>query len=72
MPRHHRLSGDRIGGGTWNTPVIDPELGMIFINAGNPFPDYAGNTRKGMNLFTNSVIALPFEKGRPVFGITGR
>lgn len=60
-------SGDRIGGGTWTTPVIDPELGMIYINAGNPFPDYAGNTRRGMNLFTNSVIALRMDTGKLVW-----
>src|SRR5262249_55055634 len=48
-------SGDRLGGGVWTTPAIDPELGLLYINAGNPIPAYSGNTRHGINLFTNST-----------------
>ena len=53
----------RFGGGIWTQPAIDPDLGLIFFNAGNPTPNYDGSSRKGMNLFTNSVIALRLETG---------
>jgi len=57
-------SGARAGGGVWTTPAIDPELGLIYVNAGNPSPDYDGSARLGMNLFTNSTIALKLSTGK--------
>ena len=51
------------GGGIWTQPAIDPELGLIYVNAGNPSPNYDGSSRKGMNLFTNS-IARPAARHR--------
>ena len=56
-------SGARAGGGIWTPPAIDPELGLIYFNAGNPSPDYDGSARHGMNLFTNATIALDLETG---------
>ena len=56
--------GSRSGGGIWSPPAIDPELGLLYVNAGNPSPDYDGSARKGMNLFTNSIIALRMQTGR--------
>ena len=57
-------SGARAGGGIWSPPAIDPELGLLYVNAGNPSPDYDGSARKGMNLFTNAIIALQLQTGR--------
>ena len=37
---------------------------MLYINTGNPSPDYDGSGRPGMNLFTNATIALELETGR--------
>lgn len=54
----------RYGGGIWTQPAIDPDLGLLFFNAGNPTPNYDGSSRKGMNLFTNSVIALHLATGK--------
>ena len=54
----------RIGGGIWTPPAIDPELGLLYVNAGNPSPDYDGSGRPGMNLFTNATIALELETGQ--------
>lgn len=48
----------RYGGGIWTAPAIDPELGLIYVNAGNPSPNYDGSSRKGMNLFTNTLLEL--------------
>ena len=56
--------GARAGGGVWSTPAIDSELGFIYVNAGNPSPDYDGSARKGMNLFTNSILALNLQTGK--------
>ena len=56
--------GKRVGGGIWTPPAIDPELGLVYVNAGNPSPDYDGSARPGMNLFTNATIALELETGK--------
>ena len=57
-------AGKRVGGGVWTPPAIDPELGLVYVNAGNPSPDYDGSARPGMNLFTNATIALDLETGK--------
>ena len=53
----------RYGGGIWTQPAVDAELGMIYFNAANPSPNYDGSSRKGMNLFTNSMLAVDIETG---------
>src|SRR3984893_10723857 len=40
------------GGATiWNTPSLDPKLGLIYFATGNCGPDYDGSMREGDNLF---------------------
>ena len=56
--------GARAGGGVWTPASIDPELGLIYFMVGNPSPDFDGSARRGINLFTNSIIALELETGR--------
>ena len=52
------------GGGTvWQTPALDPELGLIYFSTGNPGPDYNGAIRAGDNLFTASVVAIDAHTG---------
>lgn len=63
--------GARPGGGVWTQPAIDPELGLLYINAGNPSPDYDGSARKGINLFTNSILALQLQTGKLVWYYQG-
>ena len=41
------VGGGREGGGIWETPSIDPELGMVYVAVGNPFGD--STKRTGMN-----------------------
>jgi quinohemoprotein ethanol dehydrogenase len=55
------VGGERQGGGIWETPSIDPDLGLLYVAVGNPFGD--STKRAGMNLFTNSIIALTLETG---------
>ncbi len=56
-------NGARAGGGIWTQPAIDRDLGLIYVNSGNPSPDYDGSARPGINLFTNATIALDLETG---------
>ncbi|MCH6266064.1 PQQ-binding-like beta-propeller repeat protein [Neobacillus citreus] len=58
-------SKDWLTGGApiWNTPAVDPELGMIYFAAGNTSPDLNGSNREGDNLFANSVLALDANTG---------
>ena len=56
------VGGGRNGGGIWETPSIDPELGLLYIAVGNPFGDSV--ERAGMNLFTDSIVALTLETGQ--------
>ena len=55
------MGGQRAGGGMWTQPAIDGELGLLYVNAGNPSPVYEGTARHGINLFTNSIIALRLD-----------
>jgi len=56
-------SDKRYGGGIWLPPAIDEDLRMIYFNAANPSPNYDGSSRLGMNLFTNSMIAVDMDTG---------
>ena len=52
------------GGAIWNVPTIDPDLGMIFFQVGNAWPDYDGSDRGGDNLFTASIVGLDYKTGK--------
>ena len=53
------------GGATiWNTPALDPELGLIYFATGNCGPDYDGSMRAGDNLFCSSIVALNAKTGK--------
>ncbi len=54
----------RQGGGVWAVPAVDTELGMVFVNVGNPTTNYDGSQRKGSNLFTNAIVALDMNTGK--------
>ena len=53
--------GERNGGGIWETPSIDPDLGLLYVAIGNPFGD--STKRIGTNLFTDSILALTLKDG---------
>jgi len=52
------------GASIWQTPAIDPELGLIYFSTGNPAPDFNGATRAGDNLYTSSMLALDVNTGQ--------
>ena len=52
------------GGMTWITGTYDPELNLLFWGTGNPNPVLSGDTRKGDNLYTCSIVALNPDTGK--------
>jgi acido-empty-quinoprotein group A len=55
------------GGMTWLPGTYDPELNLIYWGTGNPNPVYAGQGRKGDNLWTCSIVALNPDSGKMVW-----
>jgi alcohol dehydrogenase (cytochrome c) len=51
------------GASVWQTPSIDPDLGMIYFSTGNAGPDLNGAIRAGDNLFAVSIVALDVQTG---------
>ncbi len=52
------------GGATvWQTPAVDPELGLLYFSTGNPGPDFNGAVRPGDNLFSVSTVAIDVMTG---------
>jgi quinohemoprotein ethanol dehydrogenase len=51
------------GASVWQTPALDPELGLIYFATGNPGPDFNGAVRPGDNLYTSSVVAVDVRSG---------
>jgi quinohemoprotein ethanol dehydrogenase len=55
----------KYGGATvWQTPALDPELGLLYFTTGNPGPDFNGRIRPGDNLFANSMVAIEAKTGK--------
>jgi len=52
------------GAAVWQTPAIDPELGLIYFSTANPGPVLNGNLRQGDNLFSVSILALEVKTGK--------
>lgn len=54
----------KYGGATvWQTPAVDPELGLLYFSTGNPGPDFNGAVRAGDNLFSVSIVAVDVATG---------
>jgi alcohol dehydrogenase (cytochrome c) len=52
------------GAPVWQTPSVDPKLGLMYFTTGNAGPDNNGVQRAGKNLFTASMIALDVHTGK--------
>jgi len=55
------------GGMTWLPGTYDPELNLLYWGTGNPNPVFAGQGRKGTNLWTCSIVALNPDTGKLVW-----
>jgi len=51
------------GAPVWQTPAVDPDLGLLYFSTGNAAPDLYGAARAGDNLFASSILALDAETG---------
>ena len=55
----------KIGGASvWVTGTYDPEQNLVFYGIGNPGPDYHSDSRKGDNLYSDSIVALDADTGK--------
>jgi alcohol dehydrogenase (cytochrome c) len=52
------------GGATWLSGTFDAATNTLYWTTGNPWPDFAGDPRKGDNLYTCSLIALDLNTGK--------
>jgi quinohemoprotein ethanol dehydrogenase len=52
------------GAPVWQTPSVDPDLGLLYFTTGNAGPDNNGSQRAGKNLFTASMVALDVRTGK--------
>jgi alcohol dehydrogenase (cytochrome c) len=52
------------GAAIWQTPAIDPELGLLYFSTGNAAPDYNGAFRAGDNLYAASMLAIEAATGK--------
>src|SRR3984885_8855072 len=50
-------------GAVFDTPAFDPTLNMVYFDTGNPNQSYDGAQRAGVNLYTESMIALDATTG---------
>jgi PQQ-dependent dehydrogenase (methanol/ethanol family) len=57
-------SWKRGGAMVWTTPAVDPKLGLVIFCTGNPNPDLDGTSRKGDNLYSDSIVALDAKTGK--------
>ncbi|MCW2952846.1 MAG: quinonprotein alcohol dehydrogenase [Conexibacter sp.] len=52
------------GATTWNTPSVDPKLGLLYFSTANAGSDFDGGRRPGDNLYSASILALDVRSGR--------
>jgi alcohol dehydrogenase (cytochrome c) len=52
------------GASVWQTPAVDPELGLVYFSTSNPGPVLNGAIRAGDNLFSVSVVAVDAKTGK--------
>jgi quinohemoprotein ethanol dehydrogenase len=52
------------GAPMWQTPAVDPDLGVLYFSTGNASPDLDGSRRAGDNLFAASIVAVDAKTGK--------
>lgn len=51
------------GGGVWTPFTLDVEREELYVAVTNPAPDLPAHLRPGLNLYTNSIVALDVRSG---------
>lgn len=67
-PGHDSWSGDswkRGGAAVWSGVAIDPKSQTLYLDLGNPQPDFLATVRKGDNLYSDSMVALDISSNTP-------
>jgi len=52
------------GGSSWSSMAVDPVRKLLFVPTGNPGPDFNPVSRRGDNLYTESVVVLDATTGK--------
>jgi quinoprotein glucose dehydrogenase len=52
---------------SWAGMALDQKRGIVYVPTGSAAPDFYGSTRKGPNLFANSIIALDAATGKYIW-----
>jgi quinohemoprotein ethanol dehydrogenase len=52
------------GAPVWQTPSVDPKLGLLYFSTGNAGPDNDGSGRAGDNLYAASIVAVDLKTGK--------
>jgi PQQ-dependent dehydrogenase (methanol/ethanol family) len=52
------------GAMVWTTPALDPQRNLLIFSTGNPNPDLYGASRRGDNLWSDSIVALDVRTGK--------
>ena len=55
---------ERTGVNVWSIMSVDAEHGLVFLPVGSASYDFYGADRKGMDLFSNSLVALDAATGK--------
>lgn len=55
------------GANSWAGMAIDNKRGIVFAPTGSAAPDFFGESRKGQNLFANSLLALDARTGKRIW-----
>jgi membrane-bound PQQ-dependent dehydrogenase (glucose/quinate/shikimate family) len=58
---------DRTGANVWSLMSVDAERGLVFLPIGSASYDFYGADRKGLDLFSNSLVALDAASGKLVW-----
>jgi alcohol dehydrogenase (cytochrome c) len=68
QPGHETWPGDSWqhgGAALWGGLSVDPVTNTLYIAPGNPAPDFYNGSRKGKNLYADSVVALDISGAQP-------
>jgi len=68
QPGNDSWSGDswkRGGAAAWTGATIDPATQTLYLNLGNPQPDFLRTVRQGDNLYSDSIVALDISGSEP-------
>jgi quinoprotein glucose dehydrogenase len=67
--RMHDSDGNFRGGtaNVWSLISVDVDRGLVIVPTGNPYPDYYGGERDGLDHYSSSVVALDGLSGEVVW-----